>query len=407
MRNPQLSAAGRGRRALLAGLAGTVLPAALPGPAQAAAVASDQAQWLEFRQRFITAEGRVVDTGNRNISHSEGQGYGLLLAEAFDDRPSFDKLLRWTRATLLRPEGLHAWRFRPGGVGVDDHNNATDGDLYIGWALLRAAQRWDHAAYAQMGLALGQAIGRRLVLPVQGRTLLLPGGHGFADGNKVLINPSYYAFPALKAFGQASGDAVWQRLADDGVKLLREARFGRWGLPADWVELPRGESAGPVMAQGRPPRFSYDAVRVPLHLAWAGLTEEPALEAATRFWAATAGAAPPAWTDLQTGQLGGEIASSGMMAIATVSTESRRGRANAQALPKVGQARDYYAAALTLLARLAANEAPPPGMPVLPLAPRPPAVEASAEKQPIVAKPQAVSFGQGLVRGAASLLGAR
>jgi endoglucanase len=407
MRNPQLSAVGRGRRALLAGLGGAGLAAALPSQAKAAAVASDQVQWLEFRQRFITAEGRVVDTGNRNISHSEGQGYGLLLAEAFDDRPTFDKLLGWTRATLLRPEGLHAWRFRPGGVGVDDQNNATDGDLYIGWALLRAAQRWGRGTYGQMALTLGQAISERLVLPVQGRTLLLPGVRGFADGAKVLINPSYYAFPALQAFGQASGDAVWQRLADDGVKLLREARFGRWGLPADWVELPRGESAGPVMAAGRPPRFSYDAVRVPLHLAWAGMTEEPALDAATRFWSETNGTAPPAWTDLRTGQLGGELATSGMAAIAAVSAGSRRGRVNSQGLPKVAQARDYYAAALTLLARLAANEAPPPGMALPARAPRPPAVVASPEKPPIIAKPQAVSFGQGLVRSAASLLGAR
>ena len=407
MHNQPLTAPGRGRRALLAGLGGASLAAAMPGRAQAAAVASDQAQWLEFRQRFITAEGRVVDTGNRNISHSEGQGYGLLLAEAFDDRPTFNRLLGWTRATLLRPEGLHAWRFQPGGVGVDDQNNATDGDIYIGWALLRAAQRWENGTYAQMGLALTQAIGRQLVLTVQGRTLLLPGGQGFADGNKVLINPSYYAFPALRAFGEVSGDAVWRRLADDGLRLLREARFGRWGLPADWVELPRGESAGPVMAEGRPTRFSYDAVRVPLHLAWAGLTEEPALEAATRFWGATAGATPPAWTDLRTGQSAAELASPGLQAIATMAAESRRGRANSQSLPKVAQARDYYAAALTLLARLAANEAPPPGRAPLPLAPRPPAVVASPEKSVLVEKPQVVSFGQGLVRGAASLLGAR
>lgn len=406
MKNPLLSARLQGRRALLAGLAATGLGAALPATGRAAAVASDQAQWLEFRRRFITAEGRVVDTGNRNISHSEGQGYGLLLAEAFDDRPTFNRLLGWTRATLLRPEGLHAWRFRPGGVGVDDPNNATDGDLYIGWALLRAAQRWGDAGYGQLGLALGGAISRHLVLQVQGRTLLLPGRHGFADNDRVLLNPSYYAFPALAAFGQASGDPVWQRVATDGVQLLREARFGRWGLPADWVELPRGESAGPVMAQGRPPRFSYDAVRVPLHLAWAGLSAEPALNAATSFWADTGGTAPPAWTDLRTGQLGGELASSGMLAIAAMVADSRRGRATPQALPKVAQARDYYAAALTLLARLAANEAPPPGMPPLALAPRPPAVAASPEKPPIVAKPQAVSFSQGLVRGAASLLGA-
>jgi endoglucanase len=405
MRTLQLTAVNQGRRALVAGLGGLGLAAVLPDPACAAAVASDQTQWLEFRHRFITAEGRVVDTGNRDISHSEGQGYGLLLAEAFDDRPTFDRILRWTRAILLRPEGLHAWRFRPGGIGVDDQNNATDGDLYIAWALLRAARRWGQGDHRQMALDLGQAISRGVVLPVQGRALLLPGSRGFADANRVLLNPSYYAFPALQALAAATGDAVWPRVIEDGIKLLREARYGRWGLPADWVELPRGETAGPSLAEGRPARFSYDAVRVPLHLAWAGFSEEPALDAATRFWVDTSAGAPPAWTDLRTGELSGDVASSGILAIAKMAEASRRGRADTQRLPQVAQARDYYAAALTLLARLAAAEAPPPGMtPMLqPLASAP----VSSEKSAIVIKPQAVSFGQGLVRGAAALLGAR
>jgi endoglucanase len=158
------------------------------------------------------------------------------------------------------------------------------------------------------------------------------------------------------------------------------------------------------MAQGRPPRFSYDAVRVPLHLAWGGLNSEPALAAAASFWTETAGAAP-AWTDLRTGQLSSDLASPGMAAIAAVAVESRHGRPNSRTMPGVAQARDYYAAALTLLARLAASEAPPPGMAARPLALRPPALAATPEKPEITAKLPAVSFGQGLVRRTASLLG--
>ncbi len=406
MRNPTAFAVGTGRRALLAGFGGLGLAAALPHQAQAAAAASDQAEWLEFRQRFITAEGRVVDTGNQGISHSEGQGYGLLLAEAFADRPTFESILGWTRRTLLRPDGLHSWRFRPGSIGADDPNNATDGDLYLSWGLLRAAERWNNPEFGRMALEIGQAISRRLVLEVQGRTLLLPGGQGFAEGNRILVNPSYYAFPALQALGQASQDPVWNKVVADGVKLLREARFGRWGLPADWVELSRGETSAPTLAQGRPTRFSYDAVRVPLHLAWAGLTEEPALDAANRFWAETSASAPPAWTDLRTGQLGMELASTGVVAIARLAKESPRGRANMLALPKVNQSRDYYAAALTLLARVAAQEAPPPGVaPVLARRGHGAPLVVSAEKPLLAVKQEAVSFGRSLVRRAAAFIG--
>ena len=41
--------------------------------------------WLAFRHQFITPEGRVIDTGNGNASHSEGQGWGLMGAQAADD----------------------------------------------------------------------------------------------------------------------------------------------------------------------------------------------------------------------------------------------------------------------------------------------------------------------------------
>ncbi len=57
--------------------AGLALLAGNPAQAETA-----QRAWSEFRTRFLTADGRVVDTGNQGVSHSEGQGYGLLLAAA-------------------------------------------------------------------------------------------------------------------------------------------------------------------------------------------------------------------------------------------------------------------------------------------------------------------------------------
>jgi endoglucanase len=48
----------------------------------------------------VTEAGRVVDTAKGLISHSEGQGYGLLLAVAAGDRSTFDRIWGWTRANL-------------------------------------------------------------------------------------------------------------------------------------------------------------------------------------------------------------------------------------------------------------------------------------------------------------------
>ena len=79
---------GLGRRDLLLALGGAALvPAAARG-----APAADA--WPAFKARYMAPEGRIVDTGNGGISHSEGQGYGMLLAEAAGDRAAFDRLWR-------------------------------------------------------------------------------------------------------------------------------------------------------------------------------------------------------------------------------------------------------------------------------------------------------------------------
>ena len=59
--------------------------------------------WESYKSRFMMPDGRIVDTGNGNVSHTEGQGFAMLLAVANDDRPAFDKLWQWTDKTRWRP----------------------------------------------------------------------------------------------------------------------------------------------------------------------------------------------------------------------------------------------------------------------------------------------------------------
>lgn len=320
-----------------------------------------QTQWTTFRDRYVTPEGRVIDTGNQGISHSEGQGYAMLFAEAFDDRRTFEQVLHWTRRHLRRADGLHSWRFRPTARNpVDDPNNATDGDLYIAWALLRAADRWQEPEWRRDGARIAEAILRRLVVEVGGRTILLPGAQGFVHPERIVINPSYYAFPALFALARAVPDRAWQRVMGDGAAMLRGMRYGRWGLPADWVEMGRTQATATVVrpAAGWPTRFSFDAVRIPLHLAWAGMTDEPAMRAAASFWNDPNLPTRPAWTDLRTGQIAPYAAPTGIEAVADITTATGWQRGLARALPTVVRSPDYYSAALALLARIALRENP-------------------------------------------------
>lgn len=333
--------------------------AATGGSENAATPDDPAAQYAAFRDRYVTPEGRVLDTGNQGISHSEGQGYAMLFAETFGDRPTFERVFAWTRRNLRRPDGLHSWRFRPDQrVKVDDPNNATDGDLYIAWALLRAADRWGEAEWRREAQGIGQAVLSRLVMEVNGRTILLPAAQGFNHGDRVVVNPSYYAFPALFALSRAVPDRAWSRVMGDGLQMLRGMRYGRWGLPADWAEITRGYGNTIRPAAGWPTRFSYDAVRVPLHLAWAGMTDEPGVRAAANFWNDPGLAVRPAWTDLRSGQVAPYGAPAGINAVAEVTTATGWHRGVSKALPTVARSPDYYSAALAILSRIALRENP-------------------------------------------------
>src|SRR5262249_27808491 len=118
----------------------------------AAAYAQDNplaGEWSKYRDRFVAEDGRVRDIGNKDFSHTEGQGWAMLFAESFDDRATFDRIWRWTRDKLQRSDSaLFSWRWDPNGdKPIADTNNATDGDTLIAWALARAAQRWQVPEY--------------------------------------------------------------------------------------------------------------------------------------------------------------------------------------------------------------------------------------------------------------------
>ena len=104
--------------------------------------------WREYSARFIDPSGRVIDTGNGGISHSEGQGYGMLIAVAAGDRAGFDRMWAWTRAELgVRYDHLFGWKWDPGRSRAVDANNASDGDLLIAWALAEAAAYWNDSGF--------------------------------------------------------------------------------------------------------------------------------------------------------------------------------------------------------------------------------------------------------------------
>lgn len=338
------------------------MPAALPAPRRTPACGSPARQeWAHFKAHHLAEEGRIADNMNGGIAHSEGQGFAMLLAVRFDEPALFARCLQWTRARLARPQDmLLAWAYRPHDANpVPDRNNATDGDLLVAWALAEAAQRWQVPAYRALAEAMARDILRHLVVEAGDRLALLPGIHGFRQQGGVIVNPSYYVFPAFPALRAILPSRQWFLLEESGLSLMRHARFGRWGLVPDWAALAHG-AGRPGLAPGRPARFSYDAIRVPLYMVWAGFAEEPAVRAAAQFWHDPTHRHMPAWVDLRTDQPAPYGADAGIATIAALSTCGTDA-----APPRLESAPPlrpdaYYAAALRLLARQADMERPAP-----------------------------------------------
>jgi endoglucanase len=146
-----------------------------------------RSEWQAFVTRFILPEGRVADTGNKGISHSEGQGYGMVMATAFDDRATFIRLWQWSKANLqVRGDHLFAWKWEPGPAKATDTNSASDGDILIAWGLMRAADRWNEPAYREEAVAILDDIHAQLVVDIGIGKTLLPGPQGFVRDGAVV-----------------------------------------------------------------------------------------------------------------------------------------------------------------------------------------------------------------------------
>ncbi|MDK4716592.1 glycosyl hydrolase family 8 [Rhizobium sp. CNPSo 4039] len=276
-----------------------ILAAAQPAAAQRAAV--DTQAWTAYKAKFLDVNGRIVDNGNGGISHSEGQGYGMLLAYLANSPADFEQIWYFTRTELLlRDDGLAVWKWDPAAIPhVVDTNNASDGDLLIAYALALAGSAWNNSDYLQAAASMARSILAHLVITSAGHTLLIPGVEGYKPPGRKdgpIINPSYWVFEAIPVMALLVPSDRWQKLSDDGLALLRSLQFGPRKLPADWVSL----KAKPEPAEGFEAEFGYNSVRIALYLARAGIGDKALLLRLQQGMTVTED--EPATIDLTTGK---------------------------------------------------------------------------------------------------------
>lgn len=321
-----------------------------------AAPSPEVSEWKYFEEHFISGDGRVIDPFQNDISHSEGQGYSMLLAVQYQDKPLFDKLLQWTTNNLqVRRDALSAWGWgkRPNAEwNVIDYNNATDGDVLIAYALIRAGQKWDQKDYTQRAIAIIQSLRTHVAVKLNDRTFLLSGYNGFADDKGLVLNPSYQILSAYQAFADIDDRQFWEKIHQDAQYLLSKADKNTENLPADWV---LAEPSGSInIYAAKSTRFSYEAIRVILYLAWAKLPPPDGVKDVLNYYQKHGRI--PEWYDLTKDKISSEAASAGFYAIFARAAEQLGNSDLAARLKEEAKQRlrnepnAYYSYALYLLA---------------------------------------------------------
>ena len=311
--------------------------------------------WEAYKARFLAADGRITDDGNKNISHTEGQGYGMLLAGYANDRAAFDKIWGFASKELyIRKDGLAVWKWEPdASPHTPDQNNATDGDLLIAWALAEAGGRWKEPKLSAAAKQIAMAIGRNAVGSSSYGPVLRPGAVGFgvldsADGP--VVNQSYWVYPAFDALKAVAPDVNWAEFRASGLALLAASRTGATQLPADWTSL---HDFKPAPAKNFPALFGYNAIRIPLYLAWGGLADSDTLAPFSAQWRNAEGR--PAVIDLASGSPTEPFFEQGYRAVSALTRCASDGQKFPTDLRQV-KPEKYYSTTLHMLALIALRQ---------------------------------------------------
>lgn len=238
-----------------------------------AAVCKTWQGWENFKTRFISEGGRVIDPSTAALATtSEGQSYALLFALIANDRAQFAKILEWTENNLAEGDltaRLPAWlwgRRDNGSWGVMDANAASDADLWIAYALAEAGRLWMVPKYTALAQLIADRVLREETLVVQGLgRVLLPGPVGFRpEPGVVRLNPSYLPIQLLRRFAELFPHPDWKLLLRTSVEVLH--RSAPQGFAPDWV-IYRSDTGFQLDAESKG-EGSYNAIRVYL---WAGM----------------------------------------------------------------------------------------------------------------------------------------
>lgn len=247
------------------------------GSAAARPVKDRSAQEIgrDFLRSWVQ-DGRVIRRDQGGDTVSEGQAYGMLIADGVGDEKQFSAIWDWTKKNLMRSDGLLAWQWSKG--AVRDSEPAADADLDTARALVLAGTRFSRPEFTQAGTELATRIADHLTVETSLGRILLPGTWATPP---YAYNPSYASPATFRLLQAATGDPRWSQLID-GSRAVTAQLLTSTALPPDWAQISADGVLHPMpgpRGQGQSVRYGYDAARLPIRYAESCNPEDVALAA--------------------------------------------------------------------------------------------------------------------------------
>ena len=239
--------------------------------------------YKEWQQHFVVsgkdyAYIKTTTDKDKDIVLSEAQGYGMLIAvdaaeNGLAEQEDFEKLYRYYLSHKDGDTQLMSWRQTVVQNQVSDEaNNATDGDLYIAYSLIKAAQQWPNQSdeYQKQAQAILQDV---LTYNYNSEQKILTVGNWAAADTKFhnLVRTSDILPAQFQAFYDLTGDQEWLEIKDSMLaKLETVSQQHQTGLIPDfiWVDGDKVTVAAPNdISTENDGDYSYNACRLPYNLA--------------------------------------------------------------------------------------------------------------------------------------------
>ena len=219
-----------------------------------------------FLSTYVADDGAVIRHDQGGDVVSEGQAYGMLIAELAGRDDLVRTIWSWTRAHLQDSDGLLAFHADADGH-VLDQQPAADADTLAAYALLRYAGSDEESLHAD-GKRLAAAVLEHETVSSSGHRVLVAGP--WATTAPAVVDPSYWMPSIFDDLTRLTGEPAWSDMAKAVVDLTDRATGGARQLPPDWAHLDGGRPTPTGQGGGNgTPQYGPDAQRVPLWFAYA------------------------------------------------------------------------------------------------------------------------------------------